>query len=369
MAITDNMLMSVCLRLLLVFPVVRAQVQGGTQGSNLKQALFIFGDSLVDVGNNNYINSLAKANIPYNGIDYDNGVPTGRFCNGRTVADVLGDLMGIPPPPPYLAPTTKGTAILQGVNYASGAGGILDSTGANYISRISFNQQLQLFSNTKTSLVQILGSDGAEQLLSKAIFYIVHGSNDYINNYLVANSATAARFSPSQYQNLLMSTFSQQLSTLYNLGARKVVVFGVGPLGCIPSQLNQRNSPGPCIQFINDLVVNFNNGARQMLTFLNAQLPGSSFVFGDTYSAFVEQFNNPNRYGFASTNIGCCGLGKFNGGFPCLPFSNLCPDRSKYLFWDPFHPSDAANVNFGEFFFTGGQNFISPINVQQLAAL
>ena len=50
---------------------------------------FIFGDSLVDVGNNNYIISVAKANqLPF-GVDFPSG-PTGRFCNGKTVLDVIG---------------------------------------------------------------------------------------------------------------------------------------------------------------------------------------------------------------------------------------------------------------------------------------
>lgn len=39
-------------------------------------------------------------------------------------------------PPPYLAPTTCGSVVLDGVNYASGAGGILDESGANYVSPI-----------------------------------------------------------------------------------------------------------------------------------------------------------------------------------------------------------------------------------------
>jgi len=52
------------------------------------QASFVFGDSLLDVGNNNYITSLAKANHHPYGIDF--GKPTGRFCNGRTVVDVIG---------------------------------------------------------------------------------------------------------------------------------------------------------------------------------------------------------------------------------------------------------------------------------------
>lgn len=56
----------------------------------LAPAFFIFGDSLVDSGNNNYIPTLAKANyLPY-GIDF--GFPTGRFCNGRTVVDYGGKL-------------------------------------------------------------------------------------------------------------------------------------------------------------------------------------------------------------------------------------------------------------------------------------
>lgn len=50
---------------------------------------FVFGDSLSENGNNNARLTLAKANyLPY-GIDFPNG-PTGRFTNGRTIADRLG---------------------------------------------------------------------------------------------------------------------------------------------------------------------------------------------------------------------------------------------------------------------------------------
>lgn len=50
---------------------------------------FIFGDSLVDNGNNNELVTKAKANHPPYGIDFKYGV-TGRFTNGRTTADVIG---------------------------------------------------------------------------------------------------------------------------------------------------------------------------------------------------------------------------------------------------------------------------------------
>lgn len=36
--------------------------------------------------------------------------------------------------PPYLAPTTVGSVVLRGVNYASGGGGILNQTGSIFVS-------------------------------------------------------------------------------------------------------------------------------------------------------------------------------------------------------------------------------------------
>uniref|UniRef100_A0A803KTE4 GDSL esterase/lipase n=1 Tax=Chenopodium quinoa TaxID=63459 RepID=A0A803KTE4_CHEQI len=59
-------------------------------GAEEQIANFVFGDSDVDVGNNNYIVSLLKANSMPNGIDYEG--PTGRFTNGRTVIDIIGKL-------------------------------------------------------------------------------------------------------------------------------------------------------------------------------------------------------------------------------------------------------------------------------------
>lgn len=50
-------------------------------------ALFIFGDSTLDVGNNNYLHTFVKANhLPY-GRDFVNHHPTGRFSNGKLISD------------------------------------------------------------------------------------------------------------------------------------------------------------------------------------------------------------------------------------------------------------------------------------------
>ena len=59
-------------------------------------ALFVFGDSLVDVGNNNYIATAARSDMKPFGIDFPAG-PTGRFSNGKVVVDYIGPAR-LPPP-------------------------------------------------------------------------------------------------------------------------------------------------------------------------------------------------------------------------------------------------------------------------------
>lgn len=55
-------------------------------------AVFAFGDSIVDPGNNNYIRTLIKCNfLPY-GRDFAEGNrPTGRFSNGKVPSDIIGN--------------------------------------------------------------------------------------------------------------------------------------------------------------------------------------------------------------------------------------------------------------------------------------
>lgn len=58
---------------------------------NKHAALFVFGDSIFDPGNNNYINTItdAQANFPPYGETFFK-YPTGRWCDGRVVPDFIG---------------------------------------------------------------------------------------------------------------------------------------------------------------------------------------------------------------------------------------------------------------------------------------
>lgn len=56
------------------------------------RAFFVFGDSLVDNGNNNYLATTARADSPPYGIDYPTRRPTGRFSNGLNIPDLISRL-------------------------------------------------------------------------------------------------------------------------------------------------------------------------------------------------------------------------------------------------------------------------------------
>ncbi|XP_038706534.1 GDSL esterase/lipase At4g16230-like [Tripterygium wilfordii] len=332
-------------------------------------ANFVFGDSLVDVGNNNYIKSLSKADYVPNGIDF--GRPTGRYTNGRTIVDILGQELGIKDfTPPYLAPTTVGSVVLQGVNYASGGGGILDHTGKIFGGRINMDAQLDNFANTRQDIISSIGDVAALDLIHASLFSVTMGSNDFINNYLtpVISIPEQKLVSPEVFVGTMISRFRLQLTRLYDMGARKIVVVNVGPIGCIPYQRDTNPGSGnSCVSFPNQLAQLFNIKLRSLAVELSATLDGSRFVYADVYGIVADIIQNYAAYGFENADSSCCHLaGRFGGLIPCGPPSKVCPDRSKYIFWDPYHPSDAANNIIAKRVLDGDTNDFWPMNIRQL---
>ncbi|GAB4844203.1 hypothetical protein Ancab_037569 [Ancistrocladus abbreviatus] len=360
--------------ILIVVAVVSRGVsgQGGSEEgaarprrTELVPAMFVFGDSLIDNGNNNNLPSFAKANyFPY-GIDFIGG-PTGRFSNGYTIVDEIAELLGLPLIPAYSE--ASGEELLHGVNYASAAAGILDITGRNFVGRIPFSQQVQNFETTLDQITGDLGADDVAQALTRCIFFVGMGSNDYLNNYLLPNYNTRNQYNSQQYANLLVQEYTKQLTRLYNLGARKFVIAGLGLMGCVPNILAQ-SPTSRCSDEVNQLVLPFNSNVKAMVNNLNANLPQAKLIYVDIANMFRDILTRPASYGFSVINRACCGIGRNRGQITCLPFETPCPNRNQYVFWDAFHPSEKVNIIMGRRAFNGNQDVVNPINIQQLADL
>ncbi|CAL0306482.1 unnamed protein product [Lupinus luteus] len=356
---------------IVAFVVVLGLWSGGVDAAPQVPCYFIFGDSLVDNGNNNQLQSLARADyLPY-GIDFPGG-PSGRFSNGKTTVDAIAELLGFDDYiPPYASAT--GEDILRGVNYASAAAGIREETGQQLGGRITFRGQVQNYQNTVSQVVNLLGTeDQAANYLSKCIYSIGLGSNDYLNNYFMPQIYSSSRqYTTEEYADALIQEYTQQLQTLYNYGARKMVLFGVGQIGCSPNELAQNSPDGStCVERINTANQIFNNKLKSLVDQLNNQLPDARFIYINSYAIFQDIISNPTAYGFSNINSGCCGVGRNNGQITCLPMQTPCSNRREYLFWDAFHPTEAGNVVVAQRAYNSeSADHAYPIDIRRLAQI
>lgn len=87
--------------------------------------------------------------------------------------------------------------------------------------------------------------------------------------------------------------------SMYNIGARKMLLVGIGPLGCIPSQLAMNNITIRCVERANELVKQFNQYLIPAMIKLNSTLPGSFFVYHNIYDTFSDMIQNPSKYGWS----------------------------------------------------------------------
>lgn len=346
----------------------------GSGSSSTLNASFIFGDSLVDGGNNDYLLTLSKANYPPFGIDLSpHRQPTGRFTNGRTIADILGQEVGLKNwVPPYLDPSATGPAVLQGVNYASGGGGLLKKTGKFFGASLNLYTQIDCYSKTRQDIISSVGRTAALRLLRKeALFSVTIGSNDFINNYLIPILSVPKRavISPEMFVESLVSSYRQQLKRLYYLDARKILVVNVGPIGCIPYMREQSlSSSTKCFDLANQLAENFNSRLKDLVQELSSSLDGSIFVYANVNSIVSDIIQNYRHYGFEVADSACCRTaGRYGGLIPCCPKAKICLDRTKYVFWDPYHPTETTNIIIAKQLLDGNSNVIFPMNIRQLS--
>ncbi|KAF2314629.1 hypothetical protein GH714_028076 [Hevea brasiliensis] len=332
---------------------------------------FIFGDSLVDNGNNNQLSSLARADYSPYGIDFDPRGPTGRFSNGKTTVDVIAELLGFNGYiPPYV--TASGRDILSGVNYASAAAGIREETGRQLGGRITFSGQVRNYQNTVSQMMDLLGDENTTaNYLSKCIFSIGLGSNDYLNNYFMPQFYSSSRqYTPEQWANILIQQYTEQLRILYNHGARKFVLIGVGQIGCSPSELAQNSPDGrKCVQRINSANQIFNK-SLDLLLINSMAIP----LMLNLSTSMLMVFSKILRAILQDMVLGLQMLGAvvWEGIMVKLHAYLFKPhaQRNEYLFWDAFHPTEAANIVIGRRSYSAqSASDAYPFDIRRLAQL
>lgn len=330
------------------------------------KALFVFGDSLFDPGNNNYLNSntlTAAQRWPYGETFFKH--PTGRLSDGRLVPDFIAEFAKLPLLPPYLQPGTHKWA--NGVNFASAGAGVLDQT---HPGTISLRTQLSYFKKVKEYLRQKLGDAEAMKALNRAVYLFSIGGNDYFSFH--QNNANASGQSyRTKYVGMVIGNLTSVLQEIYELGGRKIGFQNAGPLGCVPSMKMDTTLGDNCAQEPCALAQMHNAALSKALKKLSKELPGFKYSIFDYYNSILDRVNNPSKYGLKDGKSACCGSGPYRGS-DCgggrngtSPFE-LCSNPSEYVWFDGGHTTEATNRQLAQLIWSGPDNVTGPVNLKQL---
>lgn len=75
--------------------------------------------------------------------------------------------------------------------------------------------------------------------------------------------------------------------------------------------------------------------------------------------------------GFMDATTACCGSGLFGGVYSCggkrgITEFHLCENPAEYFFFDSYHPSEKAYLQFAELLWAGTTNIVWPYNLKTL---
>ncbi|XP_047318139.1 GDSL esterase/lipase At2g30220-like [Impatiens glandulifera] len=283
-------------------------------------SILIFGDSLLDTGNNNFLSTNVKSNHTPYGKDFPGGIATGRFSNGVLMSDMLASGLGIKElVPPFLDPKLKDSELRTGVCFASAGSGYDDRTATNR-NVLPVMQQPAYLANYTKRLKAVVGEAEGNRIVKGSLAVVFSGSNDMIA------SSRRHELGLDSYDDFLLSKVTDFIKALldhhsclqlYAQGVRNILVGDIPPL--------RVDAPS------------YNKKLKELLPKLQTQLPGSKLVFADLSEALTEVLLKGFLRGSSITDL----LGQCCPGL-CTAEQKPCENADKFYRWDTFHPTQAV---------------------------
>ncbi|KAK9272673.1 hypothetical protein L1049_003050 [Liquidambar formosana] len=361
-----------CARVFWVFGLLVLGLAGGAAavlsgGARMCKfpAIYNFGDSNSDTGGR----SAALLEVPPPNGETFFGKPSGRFCDGRLIIDLLAGELGLPYLNAYL--DSIGTNFRHGANFATGGSSIRQGGYSPFHLDVQISQFMRFKSSTTTLYKQLSSNKGSRRLcemnlprpedFSKALYTMDIGQNDLAYGFQHTTEEQVVASIPD-----ILNQLSRAVQQLYKEGARFFWVHNTGPIGCLPynviyypSKSGNLDRNG-CVEPQNKVAQEFNRQLKDMVTQLRAKLQHATFTYVDVYSAKYALISNAKNQGFDDPLKFCCGsydgyhvdCGKkviVNGTI----YGNPCEDPSRHISWDGIHYSQAANILVANHIFNG----------------
>nr|GMD49563.1 acetylajmalan esterase-like [Ipomoea batatas] len=319
--------------------------------------IYQFGDSLADTGNlirlprprgSGY---YPPEHLPYGQTFF--GKPTGRISDGRLIVDFIAAAFNLPFLDAYL---NANGSFAHGVNFAVAGATALDEDffAERKVNTLNFrppiSKQLEWFETHLNST-----GSRSECLEDSLFIFGEFGGNDYFSFIRQGRPIEEIRANVVPY---VVAAIIRGIKRIVHLGAKRIVVPGPSPFGCLPPLLaSSSNASDPadydgfgCLKAFNAFSSYHNRFLKHALISLNRELSGDGvvIVYGDYEGAFLEILQKPSSYGFDKEWLlkACCGGGgkyNINPTKPCgTNGTDVCPRPGHAVNWDGVHLTDAA---------------------------
>ncbi|MBA0643245.1 hypothetical protein Goklo_027556, partial [Gossypium klotzschianum] len=199
--------------------------------------------------------------------------------------------------PAYLDTKTQLQDLLTGVSFASGAAGY-DPLTAKTANVIPMSGQLELFKECIKKIKGAVGEERAVTIISKAIYVVCTGSNDISYTYF-STPFRRPFYDINAYAEFNARYANQFLQDLYGLGARRIGLYGLPPIGCVPSQRTIRGGKNrDCYEAENQMAIAYNTKLSGVIDSLKAvyTAPNTKLIFFDIYYPLLSIIQNPAKY-------------------------------------------------------------------------
>ena len=282
--------------------------------------LYVFGDSLSDIGNFAAITPNPPT-LPFKVPGPTTAYTLGRFANGLNYVDYLASDLGL-----SVAPS-----VLGGTDYAWG--------GAR-----TNSHALGPFASVLGQVASFTALPGpADPLALYVVFGGANNTRDAIQSVLLGGSLSVAAAATQSAANDIMTAVQE----LYAEGARDFLVPNLPDLALTPA-INGLGSPAASA-LADSLSMLFNSTLAADLVSLDTLHPDADIHSLDTYAFLNNLTANAASLGFTNTTNRCyTGDDATFATPPALAPSLTCAAPDQYVFWDSIHPTSRTDLLFAQ---------------------
>ena len=272
-----------------------------TTRASAYSALYIFGDSLSDSGNNAIVLAPNTTPVPISSNDFIPSFPyaSGHYTNGPVWAEDFASALGLSASP----------SLLGGTNFASGGARTGPLNPGQFPPNLETQVALFLLQNVN--------------IAPSSALYVVAGGGDNARDALDAAAACLDAICVQSVIGAAAQTYAMDIATIVGTlelaGATNLVVWNVPDIGLTPAV----ESFGPQASFLGTLIAASMNAAE-----LSAIGGNPGVKLFDLFGLVDDVVGNPGAFGFTNVTDACARF-------------TTC-DPSTFVFWDGIHPTSGG---------------------------